>query len=154
MKSVDKDDGKLKQYRYRDIKCNVLIEYQKKRIIGEIQFILKFMLNAKKRDHKVYELKRKDELFHSLHKQFYQDRNDREKLYDRLAAIGVNHNMNQLCLFLQTMNSFERKFIETQDEQGNVIKCFQDCKFAKGLTMLSLLQTGQSAPKKRIKLRK
>ena len=34
----------LNLFNYCDIKCNVLLEYNKTRLIGEIQFILSFMV--------------------------------------------------------------------------------------------------------------
>ena len=53
---------------YHDIKCNVLIEHNNVLLIGQIQFIFKFMLETKKKQHKIYGLLRKQDLFQQLNK--------------------------------------------------------------------------------------
>ena len=43
---------------YKDIKLNLIAEHNEESIVGEIQFILKPMLDNKKRNHELYEIKR------------------------------------------------------------------------------------------------
>ena len=45
---------KLELFDYCDIKMNVIIEYKNVRLIGEIQFIISYMLTAKKQGHSIY----------------------------------------------------------------------------------------------------
>lgn len=50
---------------YSDVKFNVVVNYQHKSIIGEIQFILSPMVEAKKKLHQLYEVERNEEFFAS-----------------------------------------------------------------------------------------
>ena len=56
----------LSKFRYCDIKCNVLIETKRIAIIGEIQFILKFMLEAKVMGHSFYSFQRKQNFVYKV----------------------------------------------------------------------------------------
>ena len=47
---------------------NVLIEFNKMRLIAEIQFLLSFMLEAKKLGHAFYAFQRKKEYYENLYK--------------------------------------------------------------------------------------
>ena len=52
-------NNNLTDFNYQDVKLNVLIEYKNTRVIGEIQFILSFMLKAKKMGHSIYSFNKK-----------------------------------------------------------------------------------------------
>ena len=120
-------DLALKDSEYRDIKCNVLIQHNNVRIIGEIQFVLRIMLNAKKKGHKIYQLMRKKELFEHLNQLYYQD-----DIYNYLKEIIMNHNMNQLSLFCQTMTESEKKYFENDKNKAKVTQVLKLCHFDKG----------------------
>ena len=63
------NDIELKYFDYTDVKFNVLIEYKDIQLIGEIQFLVQFMLDAKKITHSVCGFVRKQDLFEQLTKQ-------------------------------------------------------------------------------------
>ena len=50
----DSSDTNLSSFMYRDVKFNVLIQYKQSAIVGEVQMMLEFMLQAKKIGHSVY----------------------------------------------------------------------------------------------------
>ena len=57
-----KDDKKNK-VKYGDIKCNVLFQYNKKTIIGEVQFNLRQIINFQRKIHHFYEMQRLKSVF-------------------------------------------------------------------------------------------
>ena len=56
-------------YNYADVKFNVLIESSKNRmsLIGEIQFLLKLMVNDKKKRHKLYSITRQENFINDMY---------------------------------------------------------------------------------------
>ena len=113
---------------YRDIKCNVLIEHENTRLIGEIQFILSFMLNTKKKQHKIYALLRKKKLFDQLNELFYDKR--KCEISEYLHLIIMNQNINKLSAFFQTMNKDELNYI--MKNKKHILHLFQLSQFEKG----------------------
>ena len=89
--------------RYCDIKFNISIcdKYINKRIIGEIQFLLKFVLDIKKKMHSLYEILRRRE--------FVDDVNEQLGLQtqDPLQAQHLNseYNSRHQSMVLQLVNS-------------------------------------------------
>ena len=57
----------LKQFTYGDIKFNVLVQFRDQQLIGEVQFIPKFMLEAKKIGHSFYAFQRRQEYYQGLY---------------------------------------------------------------------------------------
>ena len=76
-------------YTYRDVKVNVLISDQdnRKQLIGEIQFLLEYMLIAKKLNHSVYTVFRRQEFVDNV-KRIVND-------HDR-GGIGVSDEISEL----------------------------------------------------------
>ena len=103
-----KKNLKLEDCGYKDIKCNILIEHNNVRLIGEIQFILTFMLETKKKQHKIYSLLRKEDLFTELNTFYYRDDRDTQEY---LNSMIMNQNFIALSLFFQTMNDNESNYI-------------------------------------------
>ncbi len=52
--------GKLGLHKYADIKLNVLIESDMKSMVGEVQFLMGWMLRAKQLGHGLYEITRNE----------------------------------------------------------------------------------------------
>ena len=97
----------LNSFDYGDIKCNILIECNGICIVGELQFLLKFMLNAKKIGHSIHSFLKKEELYIKL---FNQDESSRKKnlIYDELNKIILSKNMSRFSAFFQMMNDTEK----------------------------------------------
>ena len=137
----DMKDVSLSDCHYRDIKCNVLVENSKNgiRIIGEVQFILNFMLETKKEGHKIYALLRKKELYEQLNSLYYDINNNPKKLYEYLNVIILNHNINQLSLFFQTMSEYERKYFENDKNRIQIENLLNVSNFSKGLELFKFV---------------
>ena len=58
----------LPLYTYADIKVNVLFERENKSMICEVQFLLDFMIHAKKLGHSIYEIQRTKEFKNNVFK--------------------------------------------------------------------------------------
>ena len=86
-------------YRYCDIKANIIVEYDKKRMIGEVQFIAKFMLNAKKKGHKYYNFLRNQTLYHQI-KSVVNDSDNYQYQFERLRMIIITKDYTQLSQYV------------------------------------------------------
>ena len=127
-----KDNLKLSDSTYRDIKCNVIIERNGTKIIGEIQFILQFMLDAKKRGHKSYAFMRNNDLYKQLNKLYYYDNIKNGINLDYLKPIIMNNNINKFSLFLQSMNKQEKQYFLNQKNQKEMQELLRFADFEKG----------------------
>lgn len=123
---------------YRDIKCNLLIEHNHVRMIAEVQFILKFMLDTKKKQHKIYSLLRKEDLFEQLN-QLYYGTNDEKQTQEYLNLIIMNQNIKQFSLFFQTMNKNELEFVLKNKKYIDDLLLLSN--FEKGKRLFELLVT-------------
>ena len=138
-------DLELNSFGYSDIKCNVLIQYNNVSIIGEIQWLLSFMLNAKKISHGIYTFARKKELYNGIYqtinvnisggngigtKEIKENENYYrwQGLWLELNTIIVCRNMKQFSLFFETIGL-----------QGQLYEYI--CKNSK--TILSILEENQ-----------
>ena len=85
-------DNVSKKYNYCDIKINVIIEYNNICLIGEVQFLLKFMLKVKTMGHSLYNVKRRKDFMNQVNTitdALYNDesKNKKEsKLTQRIVA--------------------------------------------------------------------
>ena len=104
------ENNNLSDFNYQDVKFNVLIEYNQKQVIGEIQFLLSFMLNAKKMGHSIYSFNRKQDLFNKLYENVNSNNNN-ETMDKQLRQIILTRNMFKFSIFCETMNDYEREYI-------------------------------------------
>lgn len=93
---------------YVDIKFNVVIEYNNQCIIGELQFLLKFLLKAKKIGHKLYGIIRRREFIDSTYEMIKCDSNYNEyksKIYTMIANSDSGQLIRHLVLSPNTILS-------------------------------------------------
>ena len=113
------NETKLSLFHYRDLKMNVLIEYNRIRIIGEVQFLLSMMLNAKKKGHSVYSFVRNRDYFCDLNKYLYNNIN-----INGVFKTIITKNLMSFYLMIKNANRNEIKnvFMENKDEILKLIK--------------------------------
>lgn len=80
---------------YVDIKLNILISDGRHAIIGEIQFLLKWLLDFKKRGHKLYGVKRRSPVVNEVSKKFYNDMNY-QRYKNKIKGIVVTHDCDAM----------------------------------------------------------
>ena len=92
----------LDDYGYVDLKINVIFNNPNKTEaqIVEIQFLLDFLLKAKKLGHKYYGIKRKDVQVHSVSNILYNSYNNHEKYKRKILEIIHDTNLTQLSMHL------------------------------------------------------
>ena len=99
------DGNNISDYNYVDLKMNVIFNNKDKREsqIVEIQFLLDFLLYAKKIGHKYYGIKRKDVEIHSVCNIMYNTNNNCEKYKNKILGMINGKNVSQLAshLFLR-----------------------------------------------------
>ena len=122
------------QIGYCDIKCNVLIELQNIALIGEIQFLLSFMLKAKQMSHKLYEFERKKEYFYELYNMISYSNNN-ESLLNKMNHIIAVHDMKKLSQFLLYSDKNKTQFLI--ENKQHIIKLMNQNKWSKGLKLLN-----------------
>ena len=107
------NNNNLSDFNYQDVKFNVLIEYNRIRVIGEIQFLLSFMLIAKKMGHSIYSFNRKEDLFGKLYDKCTNDKNvcNNKIIEKNLRSMILTRNMFKFSIFCQTMNKYEKDYI-------------------------------------------
>lgn len=96
---------------YKDVKLNIIVEHQGMRLIGEIQFIPKFMLEAKKKGHSVYGFVRKHDYFSKLSQLIKNSNNDEKYNLNRMLRIILSQNMLQFSSFFQNWNQTDKQFV-------------------------------------------
>ena len=129
----DKNDD-LKQYDYRDVKFNVLIAYGKMELVGEVQFLLKCMLLAKKIGHSVYSFVRNEYYYKEI--AFYLS--DRYKMNDSmLNPIILSKNISLFSNMLENCNTYDKEnyFLKQENEICTFLK---ESHFTKGLKLFQL----------------
>ena len=90
---------------YCDIKLNLIYEspnWQQRQIV-EVQFLLKFLLKAKKLGHKYYNIKRRKKLMYSVSNLVYNVNEDFENYKNKIVRLIEQHNVNDFAkqLFLR-----------------------------------------------------
>ena len=99
-------DGKnIEEYNYVDLKMNVIFndKNNKESQIVEIQFLLDFLLEAKKLGHKYYGIKRKEIQVHSISNIVYNTYSENNKYKTKILSLIKNKDLNQFAshLFLR-----------------------------------------------------
>ena len=89
---------KMSDYNYVDLKMNVIFNNKNKTKcqIVELQFLLEFLLHAKKIGHKYYGIKRKDVQIHSVCNIMYNTNNDYNRYKGKILQIIRDKDINQL----------------------------------------------------------
>ena len=106
-------NGSDQDYHYCDVKFNVLLEYNGQRLIGEIQFLLKFMLTAKKMGHSIYSFQRKYDFYKQLNEMiyFYDVNMTDNYIYGDLRKHILSHSMFDFSSFLFHSTPIEQNYI-------------------------------------------
>ena len=121
----------LNEFNYCDIKMNVLIEYNKMSIVGEIQFLLKFMLDAKKIGHSFYALQRKKEYFEELYLINNKINLNRDNFIEHLLQTQIlSQNKNEFSKLLQLLSQKELNMIK--DNKSHILSKIRQNHWKKG----------------------
>ena len=151
-------DGKnLSSYNYVDLKMNVIFNNENKTEcqIVEIQFLLDFLLKAKKLGHKYYGIKRKNVEINSVSNIMYSTNNNYSKYKNKILEMINDYDINQLgthlllrpnCILsmIYYNNSGYRKncsfpylYIIGQTNSLKMFELFLDCIFHYGEILLN-----------------
>ena len=111
----------INEFNYTDIKMNVLIECNEMSIIGEIQFLLSFMLEAKKIGHSFYAFQRKQEYFEKLNQlNILLANKDGTFVRNALQTQILSQNKNTFSRLLHLLNDDELEIVRAMKmENGN-----------------------------------
>ena len=130
-----KDRNNLVIYGYRDIKMNVLIEYNRSQLVGEIQFLISFILKAKKLGHSVYSFVRNQDYY----KEISQYLNNENIIINEneLNKVILTKNVSLFSSMLENCTSKEKNqfFIAKQE---NIVTFLKEVGWKKGLSLFSL----------------
>ena len=93
---------KIDDYGYVDLKMNVIFNNKTKTQsqLVEIQFLLHFLLHAKKLGHKYYAIKRKDSQINAVGNIMYNEYNNYEKYSLKIETVVKEDNPNELAIQL------------------------------------------------------
>ena len=122
----------LNKFEYADIKFNVLIKTDEVSFVGEIQFLLKFMLIAKKKQHSIYGFVRNETFFNELANIVYN--NDCDEKEKQIKTYILSENMSNWSKFLETALPFDKKYIF--DNKKNISECLAQNSWDKGRRLL------------------
>ena len=100
-------------FKYCDIKLNVIIEHNKTCIIGEIQFLLKFFLQSKIMGYSFYEILRRKEYISDI-SQMIQTRSDSNLYKEELSFMVIKKDYTTLC-HQMLINASKMFSIENKD---------------------------------------
>ena len=101
---------KLSDYGYCDLKFNVLVSNNDISVIGEIQCMLDFFLESKKRIHSLYQLKRKSEFIKNVN--FMYENND----------LNVENYQAKLLSIFQSKTLYDKLGMELLLNDRNIFK--------------------------------
>ena len=134
------DRKTMKDYNYVDLKMNVIFNNKNntESQIVEIQFLLDFLLKAKKLGHKYYGIKRKDVQIYSVNNIMMNTFNNYDRYKGKIVSLIKDHDINQLTthLFLRpncvlTMIDDDGPLLYTVGEYSNaslkMYSLFLDC---------------------------
>ena len=124
----------LNSFNLYAIKCNILIEYNNIRLIGELQFALSSMILIKEKTHSIYSFLRKEELYQKLSKMNNINEN---KIVEQINLMILSQNINKFSIFLQTINRIEKYCILKNEKQ--IIESLNQSGWKKGLQLFQLI---------------
>ena len=135
--NVDINGGDLSKFTYADMKISVLIECRGTKMIGEIQCLLNWMLEAKKLGHTLYGFNRNREYMKQLSKLFYNngnnDNNDNnnENREREIMSVVTNKNFEKL----ETLLLFASTSKLQQLKKSPLEKQLRNSKWKKGIDL-------------------
>ena len=126
-------DLDVNSYDYSDIKLNVKIEYNRMSIIGEIQFLTKFMLISKKMGYRFYSFCRKHEFYQNLNN-LNKQTNDLEIILKLLQTQMLSKNKNVFSKIMQSLYKNEIENIkQSKEKQQFILKKLKRNNWKKGI---------------------
>ena len=145
----------LNEFTYYDIKFNVAIDMQavdtknsqnrsarmdnnSSSLIGEIQFIVKFMLDAKKMGHSIYSFVRKKDLFDKICNKLENESNNKQEIEKNIKQMIISQNLTQFSLFFQIFSENEKDFVLNNKEM--ILNFLKENKWNKGTKLFGQLK--------------
>ena len=138
-----------KDYNYVDLKMNVIFNNKSKTEcqIVELQFLLDFLLKAKKMGHKYYGIKRKDVEINSVCSIMYNRNNNYDRYKAKIGQIIKDNDINQLqkhlflrpnCI-LSMIDQCSGPYLKYVGDNGSIemYELFLDCIFHFGEILLN-----------------
>ncbi len=106
-----KKKEKLKSY--ADVKVSILVEREGRNMVCELQLLLRTMLTAKKRDHRIYEITRTKEYRKNVRKlcTLYAT------VEEEVLAIAMREDVKEMELFMMNHPSFD--YLAAHGEKGS-----------------------------------
>ena len=128
----------LSSFDYCDIKFNVVVRpFTSKSndiLFAEIQFLAKFMLDAKKLGHSIYSFNRKENLIKNLSNNCNTHSHlNRDDVDDNVKRMIFSQNLSQFSIYLETVNHIEWKYILSKKDV--FMEFIQLNKWSKGATL-------------------
>ena len=129
------NDTDLKLFDYRDVKFNVLIKYGEIELVGEVQFLLSFMLKAKKIGHSVYSFVRNEFYYKEISNYL---NNNKYKMNDSiLNRIILTRNISLLSNILENCNQQDKLNYFVKNE-NSICQFLKQSHWSKGLKLFQL----------------
>lgn len=118
---------------YCDLKVNVLVDFNNIRLVGEIQFVLSWMIHVKKSRHKLDEFARKQAYYNQMNKMAVASSSRDESLKSGINYIIVTQNYDRLSNLLLYFDSNEKDFM--LNNQKYIRKLMVDSQWSKGVKL-------------------
>ena len=144
------NSNSLSDYNYVDLKMNVIFnnKFNTESQIVEIQFLLDFLLKAKKLGHKYYGIKRKDVEIHSVNNIMENTNNNYNRYKSKILEIIKDNNVSQLTIhlflrpncILSMFNDYHRSpylYSIGKTRSLKLFELFLDCLFHFGEVLLN-----------------
>ena len=116
--------------------CDIKINMRFGQLIGEIQFIPKFMLDAKRMGHGIYSFVRKQNLFHSICKQYQLSNNNEKFAEEQLSSMILTQNLSDLSKHLESATQFEKEYIVKNEMKIKTL--MKETNWIKGINLVQL----------------
>ncbi len=121
---------KLGLYSYADLKLNVLFEKNGKSMICEVQFLLDFMIFAKKLGHSIYEIQRNSEFI----KNVYKLQTLFDNPWEELKAIALRNDVKSLGNWLVYHRNVD--FLVEENGKDTLVHALAKAGSKKGIEVL------------------
>ena len=95
------------------------------------------MLDAKRMGHGIYSFVRKENLFHSIYKQYQLSTHDQLFAQEQISSMILTHNLSNLSKYFQSATKFEKQYI-VQNE-ANLIQLMKETDWSKGIKFVKLV---------------
>ena len=126
------DTSNLDLYDYRDIKFNVLLTYNNVSVVGEVQMLIKFMLEAKKIGHSVYSFVRNKEYYNEISLFLNKKMNSKE-----INKIILSQNLSLFSMVLENSSKYDQTEYLMKNKE-NIVKFLNQSDWKKGLKLFKL----------------